>query len=546
MREKFVICAAATGAVILTTISTVLDIIIADRVNELLNLEALLYAAAALQCTALFVVIYYTFVFVTQRKDGEGRQPWFDPLLGAAFDAIALLITGVGIVCFTSKYGAGTSDDFRLSAVGLTAWTLSIFLHGIFFALVTNKTRKMADLTVPTVQVTNLGIEHPSQKELRSETRSSMYSKDTTLASRTCTPTSPQTHSLYSSTTKNSIRSKVGRHSAKSSFDVPPLPATDVSIVSTAFDRYDTSNMDSDIRNTIPSSSPAMNRSGLETIPGSRPTSSGDPMGEVLMQSPKFHDEIQRTPEKSKNSSKNSTPSAKNSSPPNFSRPTSRNKHQATLSSSSPPVPLRSARPSASMTDLIHPLFRPDSPSPPQILTAGTMVTASPLANQPITPKTLSRLRSDSELRNRPSLPTLPNKPVPSTPTSEMKATGQWRVMPQIESPPPSGLRQRSKSHASMTQYPNIADSTSVSLTKAETCSDPEIGVPLAQTMTNVTTNTSADAETTNIGSPGPSIIEEDELPPILPGFILSAGSRMSLVGYGKRKSVKRNRGSVS
>lgn len=50
------------------------------------------------------------------------------------------------------------------------------------------------------------------------------------------------------------------------------------------------------------------------------------------------------------------------------------------------------------------------------------------------------------------------------------------------------------------------------------------------------------DVETTTFGSPGPSIIEEDELPPILPGFVLSAGSRMSLVGYGKRKSVKRER----
>lgn len=39
--------------------------------------------------------------------------------------------------------------------------------------------------------------------------------------------------------------------------------------------------------------------------------------------------------------------------------------------------------------------------------------------------------------------------------------------------------------------------------------------------------------------SPGPSIAEEEELPPILPGFILSAGQRSSLVGYGKRKSVK-------
>lgn len=43
-----------------------------------------------------------------------------------------------------------------------------------------------------------------------------------------------------------------------------------------------------------------------------------------------------------------------------------------------------------------------------------------------------------------------------------------------------------------------------------------------------------------SMGSPGPSIVEDDELPPILPGFVLSAGSRSSLVWYGKRKSVKR------
>lgn len=91
------------------------------------------------------------------------------------------------------------------------------------------------------------------------------------------------------------------------------------------------------------------------------------------------------------------------------------------------------------------------------------------------------------------------------------------------------------------TQQSNTADSTSISLSKTETQVDPDVGVPL------VPSTTTADTEAIAIGSPGPSIIEEDELPPILPGFVLSAGSRASLVGYGKRKSVKKsNRGSVS
>lgn len=543
MRDKPTVCAAAAVAVILTTISSVLDIIIADRVHQQPSLRALLYAAVALQFIALFVVVYFTFIFVGHKKDSKRRLPWIDPFAGAGFNAIVLLVTGVGIICFTSKYGSSSSEDFRLSAVGLTAWTLSIFSHGFYFVFLGMITRKLANSTVPKVLVTNLGTENPSQKELVLDTRSSHYSKDTTLASRSCTPTSPRTYSLHSSTTKASIRSKLGRHSAKSSLDAPALPTGDVSIISTAFDRYDTSNVDSDVRNTILSSSPSMTRSGLEPIPGSRPTSPGDAYSNeaMLPTSPKFRNQNQTTPEKAKATTNSRTPTPNSASPPNFSRPTSRCKHQPTMSGSTPPVPKRSPRPSASMTDLIHPLFRPDSPSPPQILTAGTMVTASPLANQPITPKTLSRLRSNSDLRSKPSIPAIPNKPVPRTPTPST-TTGQWRVMPSIESSPPSVLRQRSKSHASMTRRPSTAGSTSVSLTNAEARDEVEPSVPLMPTTTNL------DAETTTIGSPGPSIIDEDELPPILPGFVLSAGSRMSLVGYGKRKSVKKekNRESIS
>lgn len=44
------------------------------------------------------------------------------------------------------------------------------------------------------------------------------------------------------------------------------------------------------------------------------------------------------------------------------------------------------------------------------------------------------------------------------------------------------------------------------------------------------------------LGSPGPSIADDEELPPILPGFVLSAGSRTSLMIYGKRKGLRQGR----
>jgi len=99
------------------------------------------------------------------------------------------------------------------------------------------------------------------------------------------------------------------------------------------------------------------------------------------------------------------------------------------------------------------------------------MVTASPMADQLITPKTLARLRSNSTPGSCPQVP------------PEMERT------------------------ATMTTDESVPDS-------------PTLGSDM-------------------LGSPGPSIVDDLELPPILPGFILSAGSRSSLVEYGKRKSMK-------
>ncbi|OJD18777.1 hypothetical protein AJ78_01248 [Emergomyces pasteurianus Ep9510] len=49
-----------------------------------------------------------------------------------------------------------------------------------------------------------------------------------------------------------------------------------------------------------------------------------------------------------------------------------------------------------SFEDHIHPLFRSSSPDPPPVTTRGTVVTASPVAGQTITKKTLSRIKSGS------------------------------------------------------------------------------------------------------------------------------------------------------
>jgi hypothetical protein len=115
------------------------------------------------------------------------------------------------------------------------------------------------------------------------------------------------------------------------------------------------------------------------------------------------------------------------------------------------------------MEELVHPLFRANSPNPAPIAAPGTMITASPIAGQPITTGALSRMRAGT-------------------------------------------FPQNSSTHLPISHGSSRNGSVSGS-------SGP--------------------------GSPGPSIVEEEDLPPILPGFVLSAGQRSSLVGYGKRKSVK-------
>ncbi|KIW19952.1 hypothetical protein PV08_00527 [Exophiala spinifera] len=301
-------------------------------------------------------------------------------------------------------------------------------------------------------------------------THQSFGSQDITLASPPRTPVSRGGSIAMSSATwvrPATSKTKLIRDSDRSSFDSVPFPVGEAMANKTAFDNWDTSSVHQEMRAAIHSSPPVARR-GLEPIPGSRPDSPADALdGPFLPQSPVSSSHPHAATSDTAtvvawSSSPRQPTSSPPSSPPNFSRPTSSGHNKA------PPPPFHQYQ--TSMPELIHPLFRPNSPHPPPVARAGTVVTASPLADQLMTPKTLARLRSKTDLSN-----------------------GHWKATPSIDK----------------------SDTQSV--------------------------NTSPPGSPT-LGSPGPSIVDEADLPPILPGFVLSAGARSSLVGYGKRKGMKQER----
>ncbi|KAI1463336.1 uncharacterized protein F4812DRAFT_251924 [Daldinia caldariorum] len=133
------------------------------------------------------------------------------------------------------------------------------------------------------------------------------------------------------------------------------------------FDSWDTSSVDTQSRQLIVEASPPI-RSGrfLETIPASPTTSRSPSPGNAL-----------------------------DFEPPNPNR----NRRSRSYSPIPRPHHERSMTPQSISGELhIHPLFRSDSPVPPPAVTPGTVVVAAPNAGQVISEKSLSRMRSSSQI----------------------------------------------------------------------------------------------------------------------------------------------------
>lgn len=348
----------------------------------------------------------------------------------------------------------------------LVAWLalfgLSVLLRAAFFAVTVGWTKQILQAEAADEQSLDLdfGLASTDMVKDRPETRfttRSFQSQDNTLASPPQTPTTPRPKSSLRSSLSTKIgpgssRSRLVHDSAKSSFE--GFPAGEAVSLDSGFDRWDTSSVHQEVRAAL-QPSPSATRSGLETIPGSRPESPANALdGPFLPSSPHATtsntatavDWVPGSPPKASYSSPSS-------SPPSFSRPAPSLRTKVSL-----PV---------NIEELVHPLFRSNSPKPAPIAAPGTIIIASPMAGQPMTPGMLNRMRSGT---------------FPQTPTTKLPAS-------------------------------------------------------------NVTSRDGSAAGSPGSGSPGPSIVEEeeeeDDFPPILPGFVLSAGQRSSLMDYGRRKSVK-------
>ncbi|KAK5045741.1 hypothetical protein LTR84_008833 [Exophiala bonariae] len=469
--------------------SSVLNVVFAYHLSEypvLSALRVLLFVAFAISLLNLASIVCFCTLYVKSLSThslGSKSKTWCIYSGGGAAAFISIAISGVTLVYITIKQSEIINKVLGVTPMTLIAawfgvWGVSAGLQILLFCFLGMWTR----VVLKNQRASRLDMDfgrasmHDISRTNTHRTGRSFGSQDITLNSPPRTPVSRGgSDTRRSSSTRvrpGSSRTKLMRPSAKSSLEIMPFPAAEAVSIDSAFDDWDTSSVHYEMRSAI-GSSPPTTRGGLATIPGSRPESPANALdGPYLPDSPISSSPPHATTSDtatalgwSSSSPRQLKSSPPSSPPPNFSRPTSSHKDNK------PPPKFQKFDPS--MDDLIHPLFRPNSPHPPPIATMGTMVTASPMADQLITPKTLARLRSNSNIGSPP-----PSLPQPS--------------------------RERSETVTSVGSVPD----------------SPTLG-------------------SDGLGSPGPSIVDDLELPPILPGFVLSAGSRSSLVEYGKRKSTK-------
>ncbi|EXJ57094.1 hypothetical protein A1O7_07438 [Cladophialophora yegresii CBS 114405] len=473
--------------------SSILNVVFATNVGNitvLSALRALLYVTFGASLVNIAVLALFCTSFVKKLDShslGSKAHTWSYVASGTSIAVFGILVSGVVLVWLAMRQSDLPTRILQaapttLIGIWFATWAIASVLQIVLYCLLHSWVRNVLTAQRASRLDMDFRARAPSLsttlRPTTQHTTQSFGSQEPTLHSSPRTPIS-KGESLTrrrSSSVKvgaGSSSSKVVRYSNQWSSEAIPFPAREAMSPDSAFDDWDTSSVHREMRAAIHSSPPPTS-GGLETIPGS-PAESTILDGPFL---PEPQSPISSSPPHAATSDTavwSSPPGQLKSSPPsspiNFSRPTSR--PTSSYNNKQPPPqfePFESPK-----QELIHPLFRLNGTRPPPIPTAGTMVTASPMANTLITPKTLARLRSNSP------------------PVHKCED-----IMPSIDKPTTDG------------DEPSVPDS-------------PALGV-------------------TPLGSPGPSIVDEDELPPILPGFVLSAGSRTSLVGYGKRKSIKKGR----
>lgn len=529
------------------------------KAPRIASLTPVVVLAIGVSVVAALTAVYLCIANTRQHSNllvnhGPWRQYWtcFGVMLTAS------LLEGCGMIWSNIQWPIIRtplqSDMTAVVKSWSVMWVLAVIARGILLVLVGSRLKKTLSSDSIRQRALQIVRERSPTGYVVHELRQSLGSRATPRTPpRTASPTASS--SLLTSTTKvgSSIRSKITRYSTRSSLEVESQRAVKTSSPVNAFDNWDTTSVDQGTRETILSSSPPATHSGLDTIPGSRPGSELDTDNKSFLPAsprlgrPQSSNGVSGIPEIATMPGVAVADGQYSSPPRNFSRPASKLHNRDSILCDLPLSPVKlsnkstfTARPSASMNDLIHPLFRPDSPQPPPpILSPRTMVTASPLADRPMSPILLGRLRSDLQ----------PQQPLVARPSNKRKAsTGSMssekrKPTPLFNPSETANVRARSRSNPQTsgsfaTPSPNLVAKTLkpipsfVPASPALASYRPLLSLqPPSPALTRSWTN--------GTGSPELSCCDDEDDEILLPEFIMNAGARSSLVDYGRRKSVK-------
>jgi hypothetical protein len=415
VQEYLVAWILAGSALVLTTIAIILNAIFGFSLDSTVPaVQLLAFVAFAINILAICGLTITVSHYIPKLR---GTSAEWSTALCWRFVSMAVTILSVAAVLtfITLVWAAVRTSDLPEVIAGrpgkaiLTAWFViwgaAALLQVGAYAFIAWWTKRALYSRSLAAMDLDFGVGSPEMGQASGQPRptsESFRSQDPTLTSPPQTPTTIAMSSPFglshsggknaptSSRTRLVHSTSFTRESAKSSFD---YSSSERVSIEHPFDRWDTSSVTRDVRTTL-HSSPPVTRSGLETIPGSRPESPAKALdGPFLPESPHAttSDAATAVDSSEPSGSRKASMSSPPSSPPNFSRPTSRQINHPTMTSA-----LNQGSLDLPPEELIHPLFRPSSPHPAPIASAGTMVTASPLAGQQITPKTLTRMRSAS------------------------------------------------------------------------------------------------------------------------------------------------------
>lgn len=390
--RKFYLSLLSVVACLAATTDTIFSVLDASSLSSAeVSFVALPVAASAFDVISLCCVVLFSTQYAWKREGIVNRSTGARRLLAGSciiLSVVALVISLASLVTIRRRLGEVTSARSRTLITNwngylaghFTVWTMACLSQLALFSM--PLWRESSNLALRSIPYPGARDSVMSEVRTSNQTATQYMLKSTQLSSPPATiysPTASERSSRSLKSWRNSLHQVVRPATSRTklitrpslSRDGPSVYPGDPSLENVSqpdgFDTWDTSDVSLPTKDVASPSAPSRG-TALEPIPGSRPASPARALdGPFPLESGEIAPVLTR---------------------PRLLPDTSR-----------PPSPAVSEA-------HIHPLFRSESPVPPPVVTPGTNVLASPLANHMIAcpPRPYSRMRSSSSRTVSPTL----------------------------------------------------------------------------------------------------------------------------------------------